>query len=106
MDTPRVALLVLVGVAVNPAVVSCGVPRSSSTRVPAHLDVENERLINVSLRQLRMTRISIAHRPDMASGADRIVRVFRTVQSAATRPRLLLDTEGKDMSEGRLAAPA
>jgi hypothetical protein len=42
----------------------------------------------------------------MASGADRIVRVFRTVQSAAPPPRLLLDTEGKDMSEGRLAAPA
>jgi ATP-binding cassette subfamily B protein RaxB len=72
----------------------------------AHLDVENERLINVSLRRLRMTRISVAHRPDMASGADRIVRVFRTVQSAAPPPRLLLDTEGKDMSEGRLAAPA
>src|SRR4029453_12441692 len=72
----------------------------------AHLDVENERLINVSLRRLRMTRISVAHRPDMASGADRIVRVFRTVQSAATPRRLLLDTEGEDMSEGRVAAPA
>jgi hypothetical protein len=34
------------------------------------------------------------------------VRVFRTVQSAATLRRLLLDTEGEDMSEGRLAAPA
>jgi len=60
----------------------------------------------VSLRRLRMTRISVAHRPDMASGADRIVRVFRTVQSAAPPRRLLLETEGKDMSEGRLAAPA
>src|SRR3954471_17907165 len=55
----------------------------------AHLDIDNERLINESLRQLRMTRISIAHRPDMASGADRIVHVFRTVQSLAVAPRLL-----------------
>jgi ATP-binding cassette subfamily B protein RaxB len=72
----------------------------------AHLDVENERLINESLRQLQMTRISVAHRPDMASGADRIVRVFRTVQSAAATPRLLADAADKDVSAGRLAAPA
>jgi ATP-binding cassette subfamily B protein RaxB len=71
----------------------------------AHLDVENERLINASLRQLRMTRISIAHRPDMASGADRIVRVFRTMQSLAAEPRLLPHAVDKD-TEGRLAAPA
>jgi ATP-binding cassette, subfamily B, bacterial CvaB/MchF/RaxB len=72
----------------------------------AHLDVENERLINVSLRQLQMTRISVAHRPDMATGADRIVRVFRTVQSAAAAPRLLPDVEGRDDPARRLAAPA
>jgi ATP-binding cassette, subfamily B, bacterial CvaB/MchF/RaxB len=72
----------------------------------AHLDVDNERLINESLRQLRMTRISIAHRPDMASGADRIVHVFRTVQSLAVAPRLLPDAVHKDTSEGRLVAPA
>src|SRR4051794_29496541 len=72
----------------------------------AHLDIDNERLINESLRQLRMTRISIAHRPDMASGADRIVHVFRTVQSRAVAPRLLPDAVQKDTSEGRLVAPA
>jgi ATP-binding cassette subfamily B protein RaxB len=72
----------------------------------AHLDVENERLINVSLRQLRMTRISVAHRPDMASGADRIVRVFRTVQSAAAAPRLLAGVADNDAAAGRIAAPA
>ena len=72
----------------------------------AHLDVDNERLINESLRQLRMTRISIAHRPDMASGADRIVHVFRTVQSLAVAPRLLSDAVHNDTSEGRLGAPA
>ena len=53
----------------------------------AHLDVENEQLINESLCRLRMTRISVAHRPDMVGGADRIVRVLRTVQSITAAPR-------------------
>jgi ATP-binding cassette subfamily B protein RaxB len=52
----------------------------------AHLDIENERSINESLCQLRMTRISVAHRSDMASGADRIMRVLRTVQSVTAGP--------------------
>jgi ATP-binding cassette, subfamily B, bacterial CvaB/MchF/RaxB len=41
----------------------------------AHLDVNNEKLINESLRQLRMTRISVAHRPEIMSGADKILRI-------------------------------
>jgi ATP-binding cassette subfamily B protein RaxB len=39
----------------------------------AHLDVTNERHIHRSLQQLDMTRISVAHRPDIAAGADRIL---------------------------------
>jgi ATP-binding cassette, subfamily B, bacterial CvaB/MchF/RaxB len=46
----------------------------------AHLDVDNERQINANLQRLAMTRISIAHRPDMACGADRIIFVNRTVR--------------------------
>jgi ATP-binding cassette subfamily B protein RaxB len=41
----------------------------------AHLDVENEKLINESLRRLPMTRISVAHRPEIMSGADKILRI-------------------------------
>jgi ATP-binding cassette subfamily B protein RaxB len=41
----------------------------------SHLDVENERLVNESLRRLKMTRISIAHRPEITSGADTILRI-------------------------------
>ncbi len=41
----------------------------------AHLDVATERLINQRLRTLDLTRISVAHRPEMMSGADRIVRI-------------------------------
>jgi ATP-binding cassette subfamily B protein RaxB len=47
----------------------------------AHLDVANERHINESLRRLNITRISVAHRPEMMSGADRVLRVHRTVQA-------------------------
>lgn len=57
----------------------------------AHLDVETERIISESLRQLRMTRISVAHRPDIVSGADRIVRVSRSVQSITGRRALITD---------------
>jgi ATP-binding cassette, subfamily B, bacterial CvaB/MchF/RaxB len=60
----------------------------------AHLDLDNERHINESLRQLRMTRISVAHRPDISAGADRVIRVVKTVQSEARPPAHLTISEG------------
>jgi ATP-binding cassette subfamily B protein RaxB len=57
----------------------------------AHLDLENERNINENLRRLRMTRISVAHRPDISAGADRLIRIDKTAQS---------------IESGRLAQPA
>jgi len=50
----------------------------------AHLDLQNERSINESLQKLRITRISVAHRPDIASGADRVLHLARTLQVAST----------------------
>ena len=47
----------------------------------AHLDLENERHIHQSLMHLQMTRISVAHRPDISAGADRVIRIARTVKS-------------------------
>lgn len=41
----------------------------------AHLDIENERLINRSLKSLSITRVSVAHRPEVSAGADRILLV-------------------------------
>ena len=41
----------------------------------AHLDIDNERKINERLRRLSITRISIAHRPGMAQGADKVARI-------------------------------
>jgi ATP-binding cassette, subfamily B, bacterial CvaB/MchF/RaxB len=52
----------------------------------AHLDVDNERHINESLTRLRMTRVSIAHRPDISAGTDRVMRVAKTVQSETDKP--------------------
>lgn len=39
----------------------------------AHLDLETERRISETLRQLPMTRISIAHRPETIQAADRVI---------------------------------
>jgi ATP-binding cassette subfamily B protein RaxB len=41
----------------------------------SHLDITKERLINESLRSLNITRISIAHRPEVMSGADAILQL-------------------------------
>jgi ATP-binding cassette, subfamily B, bacterial CvaB/MchF/RaxB len=41
----------------------------------AHLDVENERQVNEHLRRLDITRISVAHRPEIAGGSDTVVRI-------------------------------
>ncbi|WP_051380612.1 peptidase domain-containing ABC transporter [Bradyrhizobium sp. WSM1743] len=51
----------------------------------AHLDVDNEKRINESLKGLQMTRINVAHRPETSSGADRILRIARTLTSDLKR---------------------
>jgi ATP-binding cassette subfamily B protein RaxB len=55
----------------------------------AHLDVDNEKHINDSLKGLAMTRISVAHRPEISSGADRILRIARTLTQATHGPALI-----------------
>jgi ATP-binding cassette, subfamily B, bacterial CvaB/MchF/RaxB len=44
----------------------------------AHLDVPKEKEINERLRHLSITRISVAHRPEMMSGADTVLRIGLT----------------------------
>jgi ATP-binding cassette subfamily B protein RaxB len=39
----------------------------------SHLDVERERLINEAIRNMRVTRIIIAHRPETLRSADRVI---------------------------------
>jgi ATP-binding cassette subfamily B protein RaxB len=59
----------------------------------AHLDVDNERLINNSLRHLNITRVNVAHRPEISSGADQILFIAKTL---ITKPRGL--ESGKSVS--------
>jgi ATP-binding cassette, subfamily B, bacterial CvaB/MchF/RaxB len=46
----------------------------------AHLDVEKEREVNNCLRDLNITRISVAHRPEIMSGTDTILRIGANLQ--------------------------
>ena len=41
----------------------------------AHLDVENEKRINERLHRLDITRINVAHRPEMMNGADAVLQI-------------------------------
>ena len=53
----------------------------------AHLDVENEININDALKRLQMTRISVAHRPEIGSGS-RMLRIAKTPKCDARGPVL------------------
>ena len=46
----------------------------------AHLDTDKEKEINANLQHLNMTRVSIAHRPEISHGADMIIRLSRAAQ--------------------------
>lgn len=39
----------------------------------SHLDVERERLVNEAVRDLKLTKVIIAHRPETIASADRIL---------------------------------
>jgi ATP-binding cassette subfamily B protein RaxB len=56
----------------------------------SHLDVERERQVNDAVKQLKVTRVIIAHRPETIQSADRVVVMHggRIVQTF--RPRDLL----------------
>ncbi|SCB54806.1 ATP-binding cassette, subfamily B, RaxB [Bradyrhizobium shewense] len=41
----------------------------------AHLDTEKEKEVNANLRHLNMTRVSVAHRPEITHGADLIIHL-------------------------------
>lgn len=41
----------------------------------SHLDIDNERRVNQTVRQLALTRIIIAHRPETIANAERVVQL-------------------------------
>jgi ATP-binding cassette subfamily B protein RaxB len=53
----------------------------------AHLDVEKEREINTNLRGLMMTRVSVAHRPDITTGADNVFQMVKPLLQATLSDR-------------------
>jgi ATP-binding cassette, subfamily B, bacterial CvaB/MchF/RaxB len=49
----------------------------------AHLDVEMERRINDTLRQLKITRVAIAHRPETIRAADRVFSLEKKLPASS-----------------------
>jgi ATP-binding cassette subfamily B protein RaxB len=63
----------------------------------SHLDVERERIVNHAVRQLRVAKVIIAHRPETIASADRVLVMHggRIVQARPARDahgHLLVDT--------------
>lgn len=56
----------------------------------SHLDVKREIMVNASIRALNITRIVVAHRPQTAESADRIVRLEggRIVEETRLTPNM------------------
>ncbi len=44
----------------------------------SHLDVERERAVNAAIRNLKVTRVIVAHRPETIASADRVIAVTAT----------------------------
>jgi ATP-binding cassette, subfamily B, bacterial CvaB/MchF/RaxB len=59
----------------------------------AHLDLDNERHINESLNRLGMTRISVAHRPAISAGANRVVIIAKTLRAEKRGPTPAIITD-------------
>jgi ABC-type bacteriocin/lantibiotic exporter with double-glycine peptidase domain len=49
--------------------------------------LDNEQHINESLARLSMTRVSVAHRPAISVGADRLILLAKTIQSERHGPK-------------------
>src|SRR5438105_2213504 len=52
----------------------------------AHLDVEMERRINDTLRQLQITRVAVAHRPETIRAADRVFSLAKALPGTNVLP--------------------
>ena len=51
----------------------------------SHLDISRERSVNDAIRQLKVTRVIIAHRPETIASADRVIKLGPgSMQSLAT----------------------
>lgn len=64
----------------------------------SHLDTEGEQLVNAAVRELQLTRIIIAHRPETIASADRVLVMHqgRIVQDIDTRHTALAPDEASE----------
>lgn len=65
----------------------------------SHLDVERERLVNDAVRQLDLTRIIIAHRPETIASADRVLVMHAGAIVREVRPSTSQESEQPVASE-------
>ena len=52
----------------------------------SHLDVLRERAVNEAIRNLKMTRVIVAHRPETIASADRVILLTPTQAIEVTQP--------------------
>ncbi|MGU3525041.1 peptidase domain-containing ABC transporter [Enterobacteriaceae bacterium C23F] len=57
----------------------------------SHLDVTNESLINARIKNMNITRIIIAHRPETIRSADRVILLSEGIATEITHSHLLQD---------------
>ncbi len=71
------------------------------------LDVERERLVNQAIRQLTLTRVIVAHRPETVASASRVVALAggRIAQDLRTVPGLQVGAAASGASAGAVHAP-
>ncbi len=56
----------------------------------SHLDVMRERLVNDAVRQLRLTKIIVAHRPETIASADRVLVMERGAVAETPWPQVVV----------------
>jgi ATP-binding cassette, subfamily B, bacterial CvaB/MchF/RaxB len=68
----------------------------------SHLDIDNERLVNQAVRGLKLTRITIAHRPETIANAARVValaggRIVRDMRQVGQAAPARADQNGMEL---------
>ncbi len=65
--------LLLIDAPFTTANYGCKVSRKAGAIHTSHLDVLRERLVNDAVKQLKLTKLIVAHRPETIPSADRVL---------------------------------
>ncbi|PJK11950.1 hypothetical protein CO614_06400 [Lysobacteraceae bacterium NML120232] len=83
-------LLTVLGLGFNSASqLVFGIERMFLDEATSHLDIHNEQWVNAAVKQLDITRVIVAHRPETIASADRVLVLHggKIVQSIDNRAR-------------------